>query len=135
MGYIALVKWRLGQESFEGSTGLDIHPGSLTWLALDAGCWLECLHVASACDLVFPQHDGWILNRNIPRGSILRDPGLKGKVSCDLALEVTQCQFLCLFLVSGPVQIQRTAQGYEYQEAWFIGRERGLLRDQLLLLF
>lgn len=45
--------------------------------------------MASARDLVFSQHDGWILNRNIPRVSVLRDPGIKGKDSCDLAVEVT----------------------------------------------
>lgn len=41
---------------------------------------------------------------------------------------------LCVFLVMGPVQIQeRAAQGYEQQDSWFIGRERGLHAGQAVL--
>ena len=34
------VKCQLGLLSSEGSTGMNVQGGSLTWLAVDAGCWL-----------------------------------------------------------------------------------------------
>lgn len=75
------------------------------WLALGVGCSLECLPVASPCAVGFSQHDSWVLSRNIPRLSVRRDPCVNGEVSCDFALEVTQCH-LCIFWIIRPVQIQ-----------------------------
>lgn len=71
--HVAIIKWRLGQESAEDSAGLNVHTSSLTWQALDAGCWIGCLHVASPCTLGFSQHGIWILSRNIPRVSVLTE--------------------------------------------------------------
>lgn len=109
VSHVAIVKCGPGQEPPEGLAGLDVQTGSFTWLAVDTGCWLL---VASPCALL-SQHAA-VLGRTFPRVSILRDPGINSKISYDLALEVTQCHFLCVFLVIGPVQIQ----GEDHTKVW-----------------
>lgn len=53
--HAAAVKCQLGLLSSEGSTGMNVPGGSLTWLVVDAGCWLWAQLVLSTrvmmCDL------------------------------------------------------------------------------------
>ena len=52
---VAIVRWQLGLLSSEGSVGLDMQDGSLTWLALTAGRQLssgqKCPDVASPAQM------------------------------------------------------------------------------------
>lgn len=101
----------------------------LTHMALDARFWLGYLHGASPCALCLSQYGSCSEQKYTKTECTERYR--QGFLGPHLGSHTVS---LCVFLVMGPVQIQeRAAQGYEQQDSWFIGRERGLHAGQAVL--
>lgn len=85
--YLRTLMWlrqiAAGAESPEGLSRWDIQDGSLTQLAVDAGCQLRAQlrlvttgkHMTSPCNQSFSRHAIWVPTDNITRASIPRNPG------------------------------------------------------------
>lgn len=108
--HTGLGRWRLGLQSSEDSTGLDVRDGHgwqpmpavgsptswLDWTTLLTG--LDYLHWASPCGLGFFQHGSWVSEDSILRMSIPGEPGGSCKVVWP-GLGSSECYFHCVLLV------------------------------------